>query len=43
MNELKGEKLNIRLLKVWSGILSGDIMVPCFIDVTVSGETDHET
>jgi hypothetical protein len=43
MNELTGEKLNIYRLKVWSGIWSGDIMGPCFIAVTVSGQTDHET
>jgi len=43
MNELIGEKWNIRNLNVWSGIWSGDIIGPCFIDGTVIGETDHET
>jgi hypothetical protein len=43
MNEIIREKLNIHRLNVWSGIWSGDIIVPCIIDVTVSRETDHET
>jgi len=43
MNELIEEKLNIGRLNVWSGTWSSDIVGRCFIDVTASGEIDHET
>lgn len=43
MTELIGQKLNIGRLNVWSGTWSSDIVGPCFIDVTASGEIDHET